>query len=123
MPVTKIAGLVYGRLRSPDLDVAEQFLSDFGLVRAERTSTALYMRGTGPSHHVHITELGEPRYVSLGWQAASPEDLERLARIEGSSGIENLDEPGGGKRVRLTDPDGRQVEVVHGVAEMAQCRR
>jgi catechol 2,3-dioxygenase-like lactoylglutathione lyase family enzyme len=119
MPVTQIAGLLYGRLRSPDLDLAEQFLTDFGLVRAERTPTALYMRGTGPAHHVHVTELGEPGYVSLAWQAASHEDLARLAKMDGASGIESLDEPGGGKRVRLTDPDGRQVEVVHGIAEVS----
>ena len=30
--------------------------------------------------------------------------------------IEDIDEPGGGKRVRLTDPDGYQVEVIHGMA-------
>ncbi len=118
MPVIKIAGLAFGRLRSPDLDLAEQFLTDFGLIRVERTPTALYMRGTGPSHHVHITELGEPRYLSLAWQTSSYEDLERLAKIDGASGIETLDEPGGGKRVRLTDPDGRQVEIVHGIAEV-----
>jgi hypothetical protein len=48
--------------------------------------------------------------------AASPEDLERLSRVEGASAVESIDEPGGGKRVRLTDPDGYQVEVVHGMA-------
>ena len=29
-----------------------------------------------------------------------------------------MDEPGGGKRVRLTDPNGYQVEVVHGIATL-----
>jgi len=38
-----------------------------------------------------------------------------MARVEGASKIEDIDEPGGGKRVRLTDPDGYQVEVVHGM--------
>lgn len=110
----KIEGIVYGRLRSPDLDQAEIFLTDFGLARVERTATALYMRGTGANHHVHITELGEPRYVSLGWQAQDGDDLKRLAALPGATGVEHLDEPGGGERVRLTDPDGRLVEVVAG---------
>jgi catechol 2,3-dioxygenase-like lactoylglutathione lyase family enzyme len=118
MPTTKISGLVFGRLRSPDLDLAEKFLTDFGLVRIERTRTALYMRASGAAHHVHVTELGEPAYLSLAWQAASLEDLQRLARVSGASGVESLDEPGGGKRVRLIDPDGRQVEVVHGMEEL-----
>jgi len=89
------------------------------MLRADRTRTALYMRGTDGPHHIHVTELGEPRYVGIAVHAASLEDLDRLARAEGASAIENIDEPGGGKRVRLTDPDGYQVEVVHGMAKLA----
>ena len=33
--------------------------------------------------------------------------------------IEAIDEPGGGKRVRLTEPNGYQIEVVHGIADAA----
>src|SRR5262245_25257498 len=119
MPVIKAFDLAYGRLRSPDLDKQEEFLTDFGMVRAERTKTALYMRGTDAPHHIHVTELGEPRYVGIAVYAASLEDLERVSRVEGASGIEHLDEPGGGKRVRLTDPDGYQVEVLHGLVTLA----
>jgi catechol 2,3-dioxygenase-like lactoylglutathione lyase family enzyme len=118
MPVIKAFDLAYGRLRSPDLDRQEAFLTDFGMVRAERTRTALYMRGTDAPHHIHVTELGEPRYIGIAVHAASLEDLERLSRVEGASAIESIDEPGGGKRVRLTDPDGYQVEVVHGMATL-----
>jgi hypothetical protein len=32
----------------------------------------------------------------------------------GASEVEAIDEPGGGKRVRLTEPNGYQIEVVHG---------
>ena len=49
---------------------------------------------------------------------ASMDDLEKLSRVEGASPIENIDEPGGGKRVRLTDPDGFQVEVIHGMEQL-----
>src|SRR5277367_6270019 len=115
MPVIKAFDLAYGRLRSPDLDKQEEFLTDFGMVRADRTKTALYMRGSDAPHHLHVTELGEPRYVGIAVHAAGMEDLERVARVEGASKIEDIDEPGGGKRVRLTDPDGYQVEIVHGM--------
>ena len=118
MPVIKARDLAYGRLRSPDLGKQEEFLTDFGMVRAERTKTALYMRGTDAPHHIHVTELGEPRYVGIAVHAADMEDLERVSKVEGASGIEDIDEPGGGKRVRLTDPDGYQVEVVHGMAAL-----
>ena len=80
MPVIKAADLAYGRLRSPDLDKQEEFLTAFGMVRAERTPTALYMRGTDPAHHLHVTELGDPKYVGIAFHAASPDDLEKLSR-------------------------------------------
>ena len=60
MPVIKAVDLAYGRLRSPDLDKQEEFLTAFGMVRADRTKNALYMRGTDAAHHLHVTELGEP---------------------------------------------------------------
>ena len=116
MSVIKAFDLAYGRIRSPDLDKQEEFLTDFGMVRADRTKNALYMRGTDAPHHIHVTELGEPRYVGIAVHAASMEDLLRMSRADGASPIEDIDEPGGGKRVRLTDPDGYQVEVVHGMA-------
>src|SRR5437762_13570730 len=116
MPVIKAFGLAYGRLRSHDLDKQEEFLTDFGMVRTDRTRNALYMRGTDAPHHIHVTDLGESRYVGIAVHAASMEDLEKISRVEGASSIEDIDEPGGGKRVRLTDPDGYQVEVVHGMA-------
>ena len=115
MPIMKAYDLAYGRLRSPDLDKQEEFLTDFGMVRADRTKNALYMRGTDAPHHIHVTELGEPRYVGIAVHAASMEDLDRVSRVDGASKIEDIDEPGGGKRVRLTDPDGYQVEVVYGM--------
>src|SRR5499427_115408 len=116
MSVIKAFDLAYGRIRSPYLDKQEEFLTDFGMVRADRTKNALYMRGTDAPHHIHVTELGEPRYVGIAVHAASYDDLERMARVEGASKIEDIDEPGGGKRVRLADPDGYQVEIVHGMA-------
>ena len=106
MPLIKIHDLAYGRLSSPDLDKEEEFLTDFGLIRSARTPTALYMRGTDPPHHIHVTQRGEPRYVGIAFHAASHDDLEKIARTPGASPIEGIDEPGGGKRGRLTDPDG-----------------
>ena len=70
MPTIKVADIAWGRLQSPDLDVAEEFLTDFGMVRAARTGTALYMRGTDPSHHLHVTELG-PSAMSA-WPSMPP---------------------------------------------------
>jgi catechol 2,3-dioxygenase-like lactoylglutathione lyase family enzyme len=118
MPVIKVRDIAYGRLRAPDLDAMEAFLTAFGMARAARTGTALYMRGTDPAHHIHVTEKGAPGFVGLAYYAASEDDLERLSRAPGASAVETVDEPGGGKRVRLTEPNGYQVEVIHGQATL-----
>ena len=41
MPVVKVTDIAYGRLQSPSLDEAEEFLTHFGMVRAERTRDRL----------------------------------------------------------------------------------
>jgi catechol 2,3-dioxygenase-like lactoylglutathione lyase family enzyme len=115
MPVIKVRDLAYGRLRSPDLDAAEEFLTHFGMIRAARTPTALYMRGTDAHHHLHVTEKGDHAFVGLAYYAASPDDLEKLAKQPGASPVEAIDEPGGGRRVRLREPNGYQIEVVYGI--------
>jgi catechol 2,3-dioxygenase-like lactoylglutathione lyase family enzyme len=114
----KATDIAYGRFRAPDLDVMEEFLTRFGLVRSDRTPRALYMRGTDPPHHLHVTEKGEPKVVGLAYYAESEDDLARLAKAPGASAVETIDEPGGGKRVRLTEPNGYQIEVVHGIATL-----
>ena len=118
MPIIKVKDLAFGRLRAPDLDAMEEFLTHFGMIRAERTPRALYMRGTDPSHHIHVTELGDPAFVGFAYEAASEEDLLRVARAPGASPVEPIDEPGGGKRVRLVEPNGYRIEVVHGIAPL-----
>lgn len=115
MPVVKAVDFLWGRLRSPDLDQAEEFLTAFGLVRAARTKDKLFMRGTDPVHHIHVTERGPSKFLGFGYLVASEDDLKKAATAPGASGIEQIDEPGGGKRVRLTDPQGYQIELVHGM--------
>jgi catechol 2,3-dioxygenase-like lactoylglutathione lyase family enzyme len=114
MSVIKVKEVAYARITAPDLDVMEEFLTDFGLTRAERTPTALYMRGTGPENYLHVTHLGEPRFIGISYTANSEDDLITLSKLSGASGIENIDEPGGGKRVKMTEPNGYQIEVIHG---------
>jgi hypothetical protein len=96
----------------------EKFLADFGLQRAERTADRLYSRGCGPDHHIHITHLGPAGFLGFAYKAASEEDLKKLAReVPGASPVEHRNEPGGGKRVRLTEPNGFTIEVVHGMEQ------
>jgi catechol 2,3-dioxygenase-like lactoylglutathione lyase family enzyme len=118
MPFVKVTDLAYGRLQSPSLDEAEEFLTHFGMVRSERTPNALYMRGTDPAHHLHVTHLGPSKFIGLAFFVESEDDLKKFAKAPGASGIENLDEPGGGKRVRIKDPHGYQMEVICGMKKL-----
>jgi catechol 2,3-dioxygenase-like lactoylglutathione lyase family enzyme len=109
-----IQDIAYVRYQATDLDRMEKFLTDFGLRRAARTERALYMRGYGSAHHVHVTELGDSnRGLGFGLLARSAADLSAFAqRLDAP--VEESREPGGGQRVRVTDPSGFTVDVVHG---------
>jgi catechol 2,3-dioxygenase-like lactoylglutathione lyase family enzyme len=91
----------------------KSFLEDLGLHDAGSTEGRLFMRGKGPAPFLHATELGEPGFAGIAFRARSLADLETLATRE-SVEVENLDAPGGGKVVRLMDPDGFRIEVVAG---------
>ncbi len=114
----RVQDVQYIRLRAPDLDQMEKFLSEFGMHRSARTDTALYMRGTDAEHTVHITELGEPALLGMAFNVASEEDLGAISQIDGASEVLDNDEPVGGKKVTLTDPDGLKVEIIHGINEL-----
>jgi len=110
----KVRDIAYARFAAPDLDAMERFAVDFGLVVTARDEDALYARGTDPEPYLHVSERGEAGFRGVAFEAASADDLVAAAKLAGASPIEKLDAPGGGQRVRFTDPDGYQIEVVHG---------
>ena len=87
MPHVKVTDLAFGRLQSPSLDQAEEFLTIFGMHRAERTKDALYMRGTDPNHHIHVTHLGPSKFVGLCFFVDNEDQLKQFAKAPGASGI------------------------------------
>jgi catechol 2,3-dioxygenase-like lactoylglutathione lyase family enzyme len=115
----KVQDIAYVRFGAPDLDAMQRFLEDFGLVVTAREAKRLFVRGTDPEPYVHVTELGDPGFRGVAFEAACEADLHAAARLEGASPVEKLDAPGGGRCVRFTDPDGNRVEVVHGREALA----
>jgi catechol 2,3-dioxygenase-like lactoylglutathione lyase family enzyme len=112
VPLLKIEDIAHVRFAAPDLAVMRGFLEDFGLTPFEANGR-LYGKGRDGRPFVHVTEPGEPKFLAVGFRAASVADLEALAAHDGVA-VEYLCEPGGGRIVRLTDPDGYGVEVVAG---------
>jgi len=120
MPVIKIEDIAHVRFSAPDLGAMRSFLEDFGMICFEENEK-LFAKGRDGRPFLHVTEPGAAKFVAVGLRAASVEDLELLAASQGKQ-VEDLDEPGGGKIVRLTDPDGYRVEVIAGQAKQEDAR-
>jgi catechol 2,3-dioxygenase-like lactoylglutathione lyase family enzyme len=116
-PTARATSLAYLVFERPDLQRAEDFLSDFGLRVARRTPDALHLRATAPAPFCYRVHRGpRARFVGAGFVVATRAELLRLAAVEGASPVEQSEHPGGGERVTLRDPSGFTVEVVHGQA-------
>lgn len=115
MTIIKVEDIAHVRFSAPDLAAMRSFLEDFGLSCFEEGGR-LYGKGSDGRPFVHVTEQGAAKFLAVGFRAETVADLETLARHEGVA-VEDLKESGGGKIIRLTDPDGYSVEVVAGQAK------
>lgn len=112
MSLIRIDDIAHVRYAAPDLAAMRAFLEDFGMTVFEHGGR-LYGKGSDGRPFLHVTESGEAAFLALGLRAETEDDLETLARAEGVH-VERSTEPGGGRVVRLIDPDGFRVEVVAG---------
>ncbi|TDR77859.1 VOC family protein [Paludibacterium purpuratum] len=119
-PTTKATALSYLIFERPDLDLAERFLSDFGLRTVGYLDNTLFLRGTGNAPFCYVVRKArKARFVGLGLQVGNLADLTALARLPGASAIEQSPWPGGGLRVTLTDPSGFRVDALFGQEPVA----
>ena len=118
----KVEDIAWVRFAAPDLDLMEEFLNDFGLVKVQRTDDRLFMRGHGAMPVSHVTERGAARQIGFALTARSRTDLERVA-LAYKVQIGQRHEPGGGESATLEDPDGNRVEVIHGFTPNATATR
>lgn len=105
--------LLFAHFERPDLDQAERYLCDFGLTRAARTENELFMRGAQPQPYSYRVTLGrDARFLGFGLSVPKAEDPETLS-CAFRCPVERADGPGGGSIVRLCDPEGVAVHVLH----------
>ena len=115
-PLVKADELVFVHFERPDLDKAERYLSDFGLVAVSRSSDGLFLSGAGTLPFFYRVTRGHvARFRGLGLSVPAREDLQILSKAFGQP-IEESDAPGGGSVVRLRDPEGVEVDAMHGFA-------
>ncbi len=112
--MSTIQDILYVRFAVTDLDRQEKFLNNFGF-EVERIGEQLFARGTDQDRYIYVAEQAEtPAFLAVGFAARTAEDLRKIAAIDGAT-VEANDMPGGGSIVRLEDPNGNKVEVVHGI--------
>ena len=110
-----MAGLAWLEFEKPDLDRAEKFGTDFGFTVADRTPDTVLLRGRQAAAACLVVRRGpQARFVGPAFAAAARDDLDRLAR--GMDGT--VTAHWGGHGVRLRDPSGYPVRVVHGVPDL-----
>lgn len=123
-PLFRVNGLAYVLFERPDLDRQRAFLEDFGMRVAVDDGNAIYMRGHGPSPWFYCAQKGKRvRYLGAGYTVTSEAVLAAVAQHHGQS-IDTIDAPGGGRRVRLYDPNGFIADFVYGreQVERIPCR-
>lgn len=109
--------VAYVRFRVPDLSAQSEFLNDFGLTVLRGSADdkrEIYAKGEGGRVFLYQAEIGEPKFIGLGFQMSSREELDALASLEEATEVRPIEGPGGGEYVRLIDPNGIEVDAVFG---------
>ncbi|KAI1370233.1 Glyoxalase/Bleomycin resistance protein/Dihydroxybiphenyl dioxygenase [Hypoxylon crocopeplum] len=104
--------LMYVWYSHPDIDTANRFLTDFGLVATKTTAEKIWYRGFGVSPVCYISEKStdsHPAFLGGGWAVDTLEDLEAAAKLPGASPITEAEDIIGGKTVTVNDPAGGSI--------------
>lgn len=111
--MSDIVDIQYVRFSVEDLEKEQAFLRDFGL-STRIVGDTLIGCGTDGQPYAYVATRGENAFLGMGFVADSAEGLQRIAAIDALPVEPITDLPGGGERVRMTDPNGFSVDVVFG---------
>jgi catechol 2,3-dioxygenase-like lactoylglutathione lyase family enzyme len=117
-PVICADAMAFLRFARRDPGAMDRFMKDFGFMPAASEASTRYYRGHGSQPFlVAVSEGPEDAFLGFGVTAKSRADLEKLSAHTGVP-IAPFAAPGGGEHVRLTDPDGVVIDIVHGAAQV-----
>ncbi|KAJ3962779.1 hypothetical protein N0V92_000465 [Colletotrichum tropicale] len=109
--------LSHVRYGHPDLQKAKEFFTDFGLTPVRETETKIYFRGFGIDQFCYVAEKtsdGRRKFRGGAWIVLSMAELEKAAKLPGSTPIADYDAPGGGKVVIVKDIVGEEITLIYG---------
>ncbi|RSL56897.1 hypothetical protein BHE90_014370 [Fusarium euwallaceae] len=115
-----LKSLMYVSYEHVDLQTADRFLTDFGLIPTKVTSSKIWYRGFGESPVSYISaesSNGEPEFLGGGWAVDTYEDLEAATKVPGASAITDAEDVIGGKMVSVNDPAGGTMHLHWGYIE------
>lgn len=124
-PLVRAVDTAYIMFQVGDLQKQRAFLQDFGMIEVADTGDRLYMRGYNNAPYIYEALRGSSsKFLGAGFVVATKEELLHVSSETGRP-VENIEGPGGGQRVRLSDPDGFWVDLVFGreAVESLQTRR
>jgi hypothetical protein len=105
-----------------DLLKARQFFLDFGMsIAAETPGQVIYFEGYGTEPYVYVARkstTSRSYFGSAAYLTDNYDELERASKLSSCiEHIHDLEGPAGGKVVRLSDPAGHFVDLIHGWQE------
>ncbi|MFK8031884.1 MAG: VOC family protein [Gammaproteobacteria bacterium] len=116
-----LLGLHHIHLGVPDVEASTAFLADFGFHPAGQSDQKHYFRTSGTNVYSVVLEAAEKAcLIAFALEVESEDDLARAVEEHGATSPQPLDGPAGGTFVNLTDPDGKTISLVHGVAKRDQ---
>ena len=120
-PTVKVKGLTHLIFERPDVKLAQRFLHDFGLISVPSNSEDHFLKGADSRPYCYILRPGpSARFIGLGFQVDSRDDLHTLSSLPGASLITKSQRPGGGDMIQLVDPSGFLVEILYGQTDATE---
>ena len=105
-PICKITDLIFTRFELVDLDKQKEFMNHFGCQLAYETDNSIFFKGSGSYPYIYVASKGDQnKCIGMAYKVNAFEDLQNLSTNLNVEIVDN-DEPGGGKKVTLIDPEG-----------------
>jgi hypothetical protein len=117
LPKIKLERIAHVYYTHTDLDAARQYLLDFGFTVADDRGDTIFFKGYGTDPFVYVAQKGPANeFGGAGFVVESMDDLELASKtLPKATPVEDLDAPGGGKRVTFRDPvDDFPFHLVYG---------